>query len=81
MENKPTVLLSFTLGGAEILCSKQLRLLRAYHSTQEAKDLVVSSDYKQDPEGYRCFGSYYIIEEAEAGQGLVLETSAGTYKW
>lgn len=81
MENKPTILLSFTLEGAEILCSKQLRLLRAYHSAQGSEDLVICSDYKQDPEGYRCFGAYYIIEGAEAGKSLCVETSVGTYQW
>jgi len=85
---KPIVLLTFERGHAELLCSKQLKLLRAHQYVPEAtktaeglQDLLIVSDYKSSPEGYSCFGQYYIIEHAEIGCGLTLETSAGIYQW
>lgn len=87
--NKPIVLLTFTSEGAEILCSRQLQLYRAFHTepgaqlegTRIIQGLTIATDYKKDPEGYSCFGSYYVIEHAKISKGLCLETSAGVYQW
>lgn len=75
---RPIILLTFDGMTAELLCSKKLQLLSA--ESVKGK-LEILADYQKEPEGYSCYGNYYLIEGVSKGEGLTLETSAGVYKW